>query len=80
MSGEDRSRRSVDLVRNEAATAAITGGQVLWCRAKLLHALADAARQGVLAEVLGELLPEEDSLPERVVRALGESGWLPPGR
>ena len=61
---------------NEEATSAIVAGHVRWCRAKVLHALAGAASQGVLEEVLSELVPEDESLPARVVRALRETGWM----
>lgn len=67
---------------NELFASALRLRQIEWCRARLLHAFAGAARQGVLLEVLEELL-DEDSGPEdgfeiheRVVRALKATGWL----
>jgi hypothetical protein len=69
--------RPAAVAANEAATSAIVGGKVRWCRAKILHVLAGAATQGVLDEVLGELVSEHSDLTERVVAALRESGWLP---
>lgn len=60
---------------SERATEAIVRREVQWCRAKLLHALAGADAQGVLADVLGELLPDEEGLAERMASALAATGW-----
>ena len=78
MRAKDAPGRSVDRLRNEQATDALVSGHIHWCRAKLLHALAGAAAQGVLGEVVDELLPEAEDLGERLVAALRDTGWLPP--
>jgi hypothetical protein len=45
------------LDENEKASALIVAHDFKWCRARLLHALAGADEQGILEEVLEELLP-----------------------
>jgi hypothetical protein len=67
---------STPMELNEAFADALAKGKVNWCRAKLFHALAGAARQGVLGEVLGELF--DDDTPERMKQALVNTGWLEP--
>lgn len=54
-----------------------------WCRARLLIALAGAARQGILDEVLDELLPsgvdggsEAEDVLDELIAGLKEGGWL----
>jgi hypothetical protein len=63
---------------SEQATEAIVARRVRWCRAKLLHALAGAAEQGVPGEVLSELVPAEADLAERIATELRATGWLSP--
>ena len=73
---------SAALTSNEAIVRALELRQVSWCRARLLHAFAGAAAQGVLQEVLEELLDEGSSaddgfeIHERIVRSLKATGWL----
>lgn len=70
------------MTSNEAFAEALRLRTVNWCRARLLHAFAGAAEQGVLREVLDELLDEgsgpEDGFEvhERIVRSLKATGWL----
>jgi len=63
------------LDRVQAANELIVAHTFPWCRARLLHALGAAEEQGVLEDVLGELLrhgsPEIDSLRD----ALRRHGW-----
>lgn len=64
------------VVMQEAVTDSIVTGKFRWCRARLLHALARADEQGVLGEVLDELLEGEDAaVAERVRARLRERGW-----
>jgi len=66
------------LDNNELVTEAIVGGNVLWCRAKLLHAFAHASRQGVLDEVIDELMDDGGITRDRLTKALNDSGWITP--
>lgn len=51
--------------------------QMKWCRARLLNAFANAAKQGVLDEVIDELLDDDDGeTKERLLAALVRSGWI----
>ena len=70
----------------EAATHLIVEHRFKWCRAKLLHALAGAMEQGVLDEVIEELLDgdvvedavvfDEDRTVNRLKRALSRTRWV----
>jgi hypothetical protein len=63
---------------NEVVAGALANDRVHWCHARLLHALAGAARQGILVEVVQELLPDDgDGISARLVEALKASGWIP---
>ena len=63
---------------DEAFVRALTSPRTKWCRARLLHALSGAAKQGVLDEVVDELLEDDgDEVKERLVNALVRTGWLP---
>jgi hypothetical protein len=64
----------------ESATALITEHRFPWCRARLLHALGAAEEQGVLDEVLLELLGESPSVgemetTESMRKTLSLRGW-----
>jgi hypothetical protein len=72
----ERPRLSLDL--NNTFAEALTSQRLSWCRAKLLHALAGAASQGVLHEVLDELLDDAGVTEDRILRAMADTGWLPP--
>jgi hypothetical protein len=57
----------------------VTDPTTKWCRARLLHAMANAARQGVLDEVVGELVAldsESEEVLERLLEGLVDTGWL----
>lgn len=61
----------------QSVSAAICERRFEWCRARLLHALAGAAEQGVLLEVLKELLPETgDVFHAMFVTTLTATGWM----
>lgn len=68
----------------DAAVEVMKDGTFQWCRARLLHAIAGAARQGVLQEVLEELIegetygPFDDSTAvlEAMLSHLRSTGWL----
>lgn len=61
----------------ESVSAAICEHRFEWCRARLLHGLAGAAEQGVLLEVLNELLPETgDVFHAMFVATLTATGWM----
>jgi hypothetical protein len=61
-----------DLVGEQLAAHAVR-----WCRARLLHALAGAAEQGILAEVLDELLDGDgERVNAAITAALGRTGWI----
>lgn len=61
----------------DAVSAAICERRFSWCRARLLHALAGAADQGVLLEVLRELLPETGATFHAMFTAtLTATGWM----
>jgi hypothetical protein len=80
-SGEWKSLRElsapVSVELNDIVSTALAGDQINWCRARLLHALAAAAKQGVLAEVVQELLPHDgDTIMERLIESLTETGWI----
>jgi hypothetical protein len=61
---------------NEIVVEALVAHRVNWCRARFLHALVTAGEQGVLEEVLAELLPAEaDEILEKFRAALVASGW-----
>lgn len=78
--------RNQPLVQNETATHLIVEHRFEWCRAKLLHALAGAMEQGVLDEVIDELLDgdavedavtvDEDRTVNRLKRALSRTRWV----
>jgi hypothetical protein len=69
------SRGALEL--NEVVSMALANDRVHWCRARLLHALAGAAKQGVLDEVLNEILPDDgDAIAQRIVESLKASGWM----
>lgn len=69
---------SVTPAEQDAVTVAISNGSYRWCRARLLHALVGAARQGVLDEVFGELFEADDgAVVAALKRKLAENGWLP---
>lgn len=65
----------------ERAAELIVSRRFPWCRARLIHALAGALEEGVLEEVLGELL-EDTELTESIVASLREAlrrgGWITP--
>jgi hypothetical protein len=61
----------------DSVSAAICERRFSWCRSRLLHALAGAAEQGVLLEVLKELLPETgDVFHAMFVSTLTATGWM----
>lgn len=67
---------------NERAAKLIADHRFSWCRARLLHALAGAAEQGKLVEVLLELLAETlfaeeaSDIAAGLVNVLRTTGWL----
>lgn len=61
---------------NETASSAVVRGDVNWCRAKLLHVLAQANHQGVLAEVIDELLDDAGETSAKMTEALRQTGWV----
>lgn len=62
---------------NEVVASAVANDRVHWCRARLLHALAGAGKQGVLEEVVQELLPDDgETVAERIIDSLRASGWM----
>lgn len=67
--------------QNEIATTRIVSHEYPWCRARLLHALGGAAEQGILDDVIHEVLDErwQDEVLEEMLRALECTGWLRPG-
>lgn len=60
--------------RQEIASDLIAKREFRWCRARLMHALAGAHAQGVLDEVLTELLPDGTYSPETLADDIGS--WL----
>ena len=54
--GMDHKLPIVPLAAQERTTDQIINGDFKWCRARLLHALAGAAEQGVLQDVIDELM------------------------
>ncbi len=68
----------IDAKEHEAVVDAIVQGRVTWCRARLLHALAGEAKQGVLREVLDELVDDGSRISDAVADALRQGGWLAP--
>lgn len=66
--------RTVSLKAVERANDMLVAHAFPWCRARLLHALGAAEEQGVLADVLAEILG--DSAEAEHVRAhLRRHGW-----
>jgi hypothetical protein len=63
---------------NEEFAIALTDHRIEWCRARLYLALAGAARQGVLDEVLDELTDDDDTVKEKILGNLRSFGWLSP--
>jgi hypothetical protein len=63
----------------ESASDMICTHQFNWCRARLLHALAGAHEQGVLHEVLDELLSDTDDDHREAatysIKSFLRSGW-----
>jgi len=65
---------------NELVADALDARKVNWCRARLLHALAGAAEQGVLEEVIEELTCEDGGCDDggtvaaRLMQALKKTG------
>lgn len=66
--------RTVSLLRVERTNAMIVAHAFPWCRARILHALGAAEEQGVLADVLTELLGDEAEV-EHVRKHLRRHGW-----
>jgi hypothetical protein len=69
------------LEQHELACELLSSRQFNWCRARLLHALAGAAAQGVLDEVIHELLddaPDVDAenVIERILAYLVDASWM----
>lgn len=62
------------LAMQEVASGMVVSGLFRWCRARLFAALAGAARQGVLKEVLDEL-DVDPILTENLVDKLSASEW-----
>lgn len=66
----------------ERAVEVVASHEFPWCRARLLHALAGAAEQGVLAEVMDELLGDRArpitgrAITARLIDALCATGWM----
>lgn len=66
----------------DAIADAIRDGRYYWCRARLLAALAQAEKQGVLKIVIDELIDAgasdggTEDVHEKVRDALYRSGWL----
>lgn len=59
----------------ELASQVISNGSFRWCRARLLAALSTASNQDILRDVLEELLPDDETLTDRIVAALNSQGW-----
>lgn len=67
----------IDPDQDTAFIAMLVNPSTKWCRARLLHALANAAKQGVLDEVIDELLDDDESaVKERLHDALALTGWI----
>ena len=66
--------RTVSLKRVEAMSAMIAAHAFPWCRARLLHALGAAEEQGVLEDVLSEILGDEAEV-SHVRQHLRRHGW-----
>ncbi len=74
----------------EKAAALIVSHEFKWCRARLLHALAGAAEQGILEDVLEELMPASTGrgdwdgyetgsmISDAIVAELQKHGWHKP--
>jgi hypothetical protein len=67
-------------VRQEIATDLIAKREFVWCRARLMHALVGAHAQGVLEEVLAEIVGDFESLDAETLADdigtwLSEHGW-----
>lgn len=61
----------------DVAVDLIVNRKFKWCRARLFHALAGAAEQGVLAEVLDEIFgPYALLVSSRIHSRLRNHGWL----
>jgi len=67
------------VVAHEAISNAICEHKFTWCRARLLHALAGAAEQGILPEVIEELFPMSGPEVTKYLQStLRKNGWLEP--
>ena len=66
--------RKVSLRRVERTNAMLVAHAFPWCRARLLHALGAAEEQGVLEDVLHELLGESPEV-DYLRAALRRHGW-----
>ena len=74
---ETSATERIDPDLHDIVSTALANGRVHWCRARLLHALAGAGKQGVLREVTQELLPADgDDVADQLVAALKENGWI----
>jgi hypothetical protein len=76
----DALRGAISTEEQEAVSAAICEHRFSWCRARLLHALGGACEQGVLLEVIKELLPQRSEQDAQLVflvlrRELLTHGW-----
>lgn len=70
-------RPGIDSDQDAAFAEMLVNPAARWCRARLLHALANAAKQGVLDEVIDELLDDDESaVKERLYDALARTGWI----
>ena len=75
--------QGISPLEQETTSNAICQHRFVWCRARLLHALAGAAEQGVLLDVLDELLGDHQDADEvgyAFKRALLKSGWMKDGK
>jgi hypothetical protein len=72
-------RKALTPEQVEVAVEAMREGTFPWCRARLMHALAGAALDGILREVLDELLERDEIQLEWLIDgdpASKVNGWL----
>jgi hypothetical protein len=67
--------RTMSLRRVETINRAIVEHAFPWCRARLLHALGAAEEQGILEDVLSELLGDDAEI-DHVRKHLRRHGWV----
>ena len=69
--------RTVTLKRVEDTNAMLVAHAFPWCRARLLHALGAAEEQGILADVLSEILGDSGDV-RHIREHLRRHGWTKP--